>query len=328
MSRRSVFLVPSVLSLVLFLSNCGNHQLVSLSVSPSAVTTAVGQNVQFHAIGSYVIQSESHPRPGSNQDITDQVSWTSTDSTVATVSSSGAAQVLAPGSTTITATKGNLSASAVLSAGGPGGTGSLGLLTAITILPSSQATQVLGESVQYIAIGTMSGGSSGSSTSQDVTDLVKWVSSDQSIVTIDSSGLATAIGAGAGGATITALGTASDGNVITGSAAFSGCTAPCGTVILSALGVFEVGLGTGSVQGFDNANPAVIVIDCDPSVGKTAACTGNFPVGSTITLTATPGPNSTFGGWSATCTPDTNATCSVTIPANQAAVPVGAIFNQ
>jgi hypothetical protein len=29
MSRRSVFLVPSVLSLVVFLSNCGNHQLVS-----------------------------------------------------------------------------------------------------------------------------------------------------------------------------------------------------------------------------------------------------------------------------------------------------------
>src|SRR5438477_7636959 len=295
MNRRSVFrvfLVPSVVSLVLFLSNCGNHQLVSLSVSPSAVTTAVGQSVQFHAIGSYVIQSESHPRPGSNQDITDQVSWTSTDSTIATVSSSGVAQVVAPGSTTITATKGNLSASAVLSAGGPGGVGSLGLLTAITIIPASQTTVVLGENAQYIAIGTISN-PDGSTTTQDITDFVKWVSSDQSVATIDDSGLATSVGAGSGAAAITALGTASNGSVITGAASFSGCATGCGPVTLPILSVYEVGLGTGSVQGFASANPSVVVINCDPSTGNTAGCTGSFPLGSTVVLTATPGANST-----------------------------------
>jgi hypothetical protein len=285
----------------------------------------VGQTAQFHASGTYVTES-SRDKPPYSKDLTNQVTWTSSNTAVATIDATGLAQIVGAGSTTIMASKDGASANATLSAAGPGGVGSLGLLTAITIIPAGQTTLVLGENAQYIAIGTM-GNPDGSTTTQDITDLVKWVSSDLSVVTIDNAGLATSVGAGSGSATITALGTARDGSVITGTATFTGCPSGCGPVTLPALSVYDVGLGTGSVQGVDSANPGVVVINCDPSAGNTAGCTGYFPLGSTVILTATPGANSTFGGWSANCIPIRSNTCSVTIPSNVPSVPVGAIFN-
>jgi hypothetical protein len=323
LSRR-VAVLSGITAINAFFLSCGNHKLISLSVAPASITSAVGQSVQFHATGTYVMQSESRQRPASSQDVTNQVSWSSSNPAVATINASGLAQVVGPGSATVSASIGGLTTRASLSAGAPGGVGNLGALTAITVIPGSQSTLVLGEPAQYIAIGTMDNG--GVTTSQDVTDLVKWFSSDQSIVTIDSSGLAVSVGAGGGSATITAMGTAGNGSVITGTATFTGCASPCGPVTLPALSVFDVGLGTGRVQGFDAANPSVMVIDCDPSVGSTAACTGYFPLNATIVLTATPGPNSSFGGWSANCTSPSpsSTTCSITMSTNE---PVGAIFN-
>lgn len=326
MNCRRILGIALIAAFTGLLLECANNKLLSISVAPTAVTTSVGQTTQFRATGSYVRQSEQRTYQPYPQDITNQVTWTSSNTAVATIDSTGLAKLVGTGSTTITASKDGASATAALSAGGPGGVGSLGLLTAIQIIPSSQTTLVLGENAQFLAVGTMSN-PDGSTTTQDITNLVKWVSSDLSVATINNSGLATAVGAGGGSASITALGTASDGSVIVGTAGFTGCPTGCGPVTLPVLSVYEVGLGTGSVQGFDSANPSVIVINCDPSTGNTAGCTGYFPLGSTVVLTATPGANSTFGGWSANCTPIRSNTCSVTIPANAPSVPIGAIFN-
>jgi hypothetical protein len=157
MGRRLVGVLLTI-ALVGFLLNCGDHKLTSLKVTPDTATTAVGQNAQFHAICTTILVSNK-PRTPTTQDLTNQVSWSSDNTAVATINSSGVAQSVAPGSATITASSGSLRASAVLSVGGAGGTGNLGSLTAITIIPSSQTTSVQGEPAQYIAIGTLSGGS-------------------------------------------------------------------------------------------------------------------------------------------------------------------------
>ena len=324
MEYRRVLGTILVAVLAIVFANCGNHKLVSIGVTPNSATTDIGQGVQFHALGSYLAQS-SRQYPPSTHDITDQVTWTSGNSAVATINSTGLAQVVGLGSTTIVASKNGLTGSALLFSCGPLSAGNLGLLTAINIIPSTQATVVLGENAQYIAIGTITCGSS--TTTQDITNFVRWISSDQSVATVNNAGLATAVGVSSASATITAIGTASDGSVITGTASFSECTTGCGSVTLPIVNVYEVGLGSGTVTGVDSANPSVTVINCDPSSGNAAGCTGFFPVGSTVILTATAGTNSTFGGWSANCTPIRNNTCSVTIPANQPSVPVGAIFN-
>ena len=54
-----------------------------------------------------------------------------------------------------------------------------------------------------------------------------------------------------------------------------------------------------------------------------AICTGYFTPGSTVTLTATPGPNNTFGGWGGACA-GTQTTCQVV---SNAVKSVSALFN-
>lgn len=124
-----------------------------------------------------------------------------------------------------------------------------------------------------------------------------------------------------GNTTITAIGTSASGASITGSSTIVIGPGGCCTN-LPLLSVYEVGLGSGTVTDTTGA------IKC--SVGASGAgCTGNFVLNSTATLTATPAAGSTFGGWSANCTPSTapttGGTCSVVMSTNE---PVGAIFNQ
>ncbi len=83
-------------------------------------------------------------------------------------------------------------------------------LESIQVIPGAQATIQTGQQVQFKAIGTYHHSNQSTSTS-DLTAQVKWVSSNDSAVTINSTGLAT--GVAAGSATITADMHASSGNV-------------------------------------------------------------------------------------------------------------------
>ena len=69
--------------------------LDSIAVTPAIPNIATGATQQFTATGTY--------SDGSTQNITSQVTWTSSNTTVATINSAGLASGMAPGSTTITA---------------------------------------------------------------------------------------------------------------------------------------------------------------------------------------------------------------------------------
>ena len=82
--------------------------LASLSVLPATPGAAIGATVQFQAIGTYF--------DNSTQDLSNQVDWSSTNTTVATINGTGLAAVVGSGITTISAASGAVSASATLTA--------------------------------------------------------------------------------------------------------------------------------------------------------------------------------------------------------------------
>lgn len=101
--------------------------LNSITVSPSNSTIGVGNTQQFTATGLFT--------DGSTQNITSQVTWSSTNTSVATIASSGLASAVTNGSSVITASQGSLTgtttlttqllALAINTASLPGGTASL-----------------------------------------------------------------------------------------------------------------------------------------------------------------------------------------------------------
>ena len=162
--------------------------LNSISISPKGDTVATGFTKQFTATGSY--------SNGTTADLTSTVTWSSSNTGVATISnasgSNGLATPVTGGSTTISASYGGKSDSTTL-------TVSSITLTGISI--SENATYPVGATKQYTAWGNFSDGSKVNITSQ-----VTWTSSATSAASISnasgSQGLATTLAAGA--TTITA----------------------------------------------------------------------------------------------------------------------------
>ena len=159
--------------------------LVSIAVTPSNPSFALGTYQALHAVGTY--------SDGSTLDITSSVIWTTSNSTVATVSSQGTATSVSVGSTTATATSGSIAGTTML-------TVSPAALVSIAVTPAIPAIP-LGRTQQFSATGTFTDG-----TIQDVTTTVQWSSDTPGTATISNSagsqGLATGVGAGT--ATITA----------------------------------------------------------------------------------------------------------------------------
>lgn len=166
--------------------------LSSIDVTPANPSVAAGLPVTLQATGHY--------SDGSTQDLTDQVSWQSSDETVVAVSnasgSRGQAATLAPGSATVTALYGGT--------GGTSGATTVTVtnaqLTGIQVTPSSP-NLVKGATVQLSATGTYT-----DSSQQDVTSQVTWSSSDSAVATVgNGTGSAgTVSGTGTGQATVTA----------------------------------------------------------------------------------------------------------------------------
>ena len=207
-----------LIALAVPIAGCTNQQVDEIQISPTTQSISVGQTAQFLALG---LTGHGNNHPGTVSNITDQVAWSSSVPSVATINALGVATAVSAGSTTITATingyTGLLGATATLTVTGGGtGVGTLSGITSMTVIPGSQAVPAPGETAQFIAIGTTSGGATA-----DITDQVTWSSASVNIATIGpSTGLATAVGQGSDN--ITAIYTnPGGGNTITGTATFT-----------------------------------------------------------------------------------------------------------
>ena len=142
--------------------------LNAITVSPANPIIAAGTTQAFTATGLF--------SDGSTQNLTASVTWGSLTSSVAAINSSGLATGLAPGQSTITASLGSVSNSAIL-------TVTAAVLTGIVVNPSNPSLLV-GNTQQFTATGTYS-----DSSTQDLTSAATWNSSNPSVASV-SAGLA------------------------------------------------------------------------------------------------------------------------------------------
>ncbi len=158
--------------------NITNATLQTISVTPAAPSIALSTTQQFTAIGTYSDLTSA--------DITSVVTWSSATPATASISATGGlARGLAAGTTQISAKLGTITSVVVTLK-----------VTSATLksIAAAPATPSIGLSAtqQFIAVGTFS-----DSSTQDITGIVRWTSSDTAVATIDaSSGLATGVSAG------------------------------------------------------------------------------------------------------------------------------------
>ena len=145
--------------------------ITRISITPSTISTPKGTPVTFTATGTY--------SDGTTGNLSGAVAWSSSDISVASLNDSGIASTLAQGSSTITASISGVSpSSAILNVTAP-------VLATLSITPLS-ANIITGNTRQFSASGTLTDGTAAS------LDTLSWTSSDTSVATIDSTGLATA----------------------------------------------------------------------------------------------------------------------------------------
>ena len=153
---------------------------VSLTVTAATLTsiaitntgnpfTAPGGQVQYTATGTY--------SDGSTQNISTAVTWTSSDTNVATISNSGLATGQGAGSTTITAKQGSITGTTSLAVT------SAALVSLTVTSPNASSKLAADTSVQLKATGNFADG-----TTQDLTDSAVWTSNDAAVATVSANG--------------------------------------------------------------------------------------------------------------------------------------------
>jgi len=157
--------------------------LSSIAVTSPSAGMAAGSLLALQAVGTFT--------DGSTQHLETVFTWSSSDTTIATVSANIVSGV-ATGAVTIGCSLGAVSGTANLTVEG---------LTAITISPAS-ATLAQGTSTALTAKATLTDG-----TTQDVTNSAIWTSSNSTVVTLSaaSGSFGAAIGSAPGNSTVTAV---------------------------------------------------------------------------------------------------------------------------
>jgi len=170
--------------------------ITSISVTPDDMTLAIGVGQQYIASAIY--------SDGSIQDLVTGVTWTSSNTSVATIDGSGLATTLAAGTTNITATVGTFTDSSVI-------TVVAAHLQSITLTPTS-VTMAAGTQQQFTASGNFDDGST------QVLTSALWSSSAVTVLTVDANGLGIAVGPGTSTVSVTS-GTVSASTSVTVSTA-------------------------------------------------------------------------------------------------------------
>lgn len=154
----------------------GIGTLTSIAVSPANAVLGVGATQQYSAIGTF--------SNGNTLDLTNQVTWSSTNTAAATVNAAGIATGIASGSASIQAVYGSVSGSTVLTVqAGP-------TLVSVAVTPAVFSLAP-GATTQMKAIGTYSDNST-----QNLTGVVAWSSANTAVATVNSTGLVTAVSVG------------------------------------------------------------------------------------------------------------------------------------
>lgn len=336
----------------------------AITIIPSSQSvSASGQSANFVALGT-------SGTTGLIEDVTNatDVAWTSSIPSIATVTSglatgNGVVTGVSAGDTTIIATLTNPNGSVLTSQASV--TVSLTAapepLLSLSIIPSSITVGNLQDSGNFLAVGTYSV----APYIRDLTNSVTWLSSAPELFPVISANDSTA-NPGAPAGTVTAYGAGSATiiaeatdpttlSIQTATATFT-CPEPTNPIqpgecyqgsqvasLLATVTVYNEGLNTTTwLVTAPSATGTPDVIHCGPGSNNAglggSVCVGTYPIGTTVTLTATGG---NFGGWSSSCTtinpnPSTAAgpnTCTFTITAGTDTTPansnisVGAIFN-
>lgn len=151
----------------------GAH-LTSIAITPETPTMAAGTQQQFTATGIF--------DDGSTQ-LLPSVQWSSTSPNILTVSATGLGVAVAGGNSTLSATSGSITGTTSV-------TVTSATLVSLAIAPLTSSMPI-GATKQFTATGTFS-----DSSTQDVTQLVLWKSSDAAVASISATGLASSFVAG------------------------------------------------------------------------------------------------------------------------------------
>lgn len=210
-------------------SGSGNGAAVlrSIQVTSGAASLPAGLGQQYTATGSY--------SDGSSKDLTSSASWTSSNPSIAMVSSTGMVTSKAPGSASITAAFSGVSGSSSLTVTAPN-------LVSLVTSPASRSIAA-GTTTQFSATGTFTDGST-----QNVTGIVTWTSSDSSVASINLNGApGLAMGIAPGAVTITAASgnIASSSSLSVTNATLSSITVSPATIAVP-LGVLQQFTATGT----------------------------------------------------------------------------------
>ena len=254
-----------------------NAVLNGLQITPGSPSIANGTSASLTVTGQY--------SDGTHQDLTSQVTWQSSNTSIATVDSSGVVAAVGVGSATITATLGTTSASVNL-------TVSSALLSSIDI--STQSNNIAnGGKMQATAVGTFTDGST-----QDITKQVTWASSQTSVATVGdaaaSKGLISALSTGTTNISATLFGVAASVSVTVTNATLSSinittqsANVPAGVKMqATAVGTFSDGSIqdiTGQVTWISSQTSVATVSNSTASEGLiTALAAGTTTISATL----------------------------------------------
>jgi hypothetical protein len=260
----------------------GAAGLLSITVSPNQTSLPIGESKQLSAIGNF--------SDGTVQDLTQSATWSSSDSSIASVGEVGIAIANATGTATVTATSGSVSGSVTLAV-------VPAAVVGLKIVPSTISIS-LGSTRQLQAIATLSDGMT-----QDLTGAATWATNLPVVATVSTQGIVAGTGQGAAQISAAYQGASANAAIAVGPPALLNLTVapntsslPVGeSELLTATGKFSDGSTQNLTQSATWTSSATTIATVSAAGGAAAKAPG------AVTISATSG--SVTGSASLTVTP-------------------------